>query len=464
MAFSGQLTAIAAAAVYVCLLAVIYVRRDKWPIYRFLTGRKACIISFSTVLSLLLIFGLVPQDGGGDGLWGVLGFRAMKRSPVFIAALLLLATSLSLNAIEDIHQFSRHRLGVTVSHLTLSIILLTGIFAGGTTVRAKLEAHSGLPVHTASDERDGGLRKLPFELTLSQFHIDSYASDLTVTLPDGSFYETTVAVNHPAKVGSWMIYQTDYRMSPEEGKPVSVFKCVYSPLSGVYDAVLYLILISAAAMAFFAGAGRSGDRRRYLVSILVSVVFIGICIIRPGVHTDRLLPALRSPWLVPHITAYIFAYTLMGIVTILALCILWSTRRRKTGAPAAPESSPESSSAAAALRRRPIPEEQIIPLCDRLVRIGWAFLTMGMVMGALWAKQAWGDWWAWDPKEVWAAVTWLGYLLYLHLRGNAGLDGGAGRAKRSAVVLLIVCFALLQMCWWGVNLLPAAQGFSLHTY
>lgn len=464
MGVSGQGVALIAAAVYVCLLAVIYAGRGSWPLYRLLSGRKACIISLTTVLSLLLIFGLVPQDGGGDGLWGVLGFRAMKRSPVFIAALLLLATSVALNAIEDIHHFSRHRLGVTCSHITLSIILLTGIFAGGTTERAKLEVQSGHPVHTAADERDGVLRKLPFELTLRHFDIEDYASEVTVTLPDGSFYETSVAVNHPAKVGSWMIYQTDYRMAPEGGDPISVFKCVYSPLSGVYNAVLYMILISAAAMAFVAGA-RPGARRRYLVSTLVSAVFVSVSIFRPGVHTDELLPALRSPWLVPHITAYIFAYTLMGIVTILAVCILWSTRGRRTSAPKSPESVPEPSSAAAALRRRPIPEEpqQLLPLCDRLVRIGWAFLTMGMVMGALWAKQAWGDWWAWDPKEVWAAVTWMGYLLYLHLR-NPGLDGGAGRPKRSALVLLLVCFALLQMCWWGVNLLPAARGFSLHTY
>jgi hypothetical protein len=54
--------------------------------------------------------------------------------------------------------------------------------------------------------------------------------------------------------------------------------------------------------------------------------------------------------------------------------------------------------------------------CYALVSIGFAFLTMGIVMGALWAKEAWGDYWTWDPKETWAAVTWMAYLLYLHAR------------------------------------------------
>ena len=96
-------------------------------------------------------------------------------------------------------------------------------------------------------------------------------------------------------------------------------------------------------------------------------------------------------------------------------------------------------------------------VCDTLVRIGWGFLTLGIVMGALWANEAWGAYWAWDPKETWAAVTWIAYLLYMHSRP-------AIKKNSRAFALLLFCFILLQMCWWGVNYLPSAQEFSAHTY
>ena len=102
-------------------------------------------------------------------------------------------------------------------------------------------------------------------------------------------------------------------------------------------------------------------------------------------------------------------------------------------------------------------DDSEIDVCDRLVRIGWAFLSMGMVMGSLWAKEAWGDYWTWDPKETWALLTWLSYLLYIHLRlFRRG-------SQRELCLLIIFSFACLQMCWWGVNYLPSAQD-SVHVY
>lgn len=191
---------------------------------------------------------------------------------------------------------------------------------------------------------------------------------------------------------------------------------------------------------------------------LMAIVFACINIFKPEIHSEELMPALRSPWFVPHVIVYMFAYAVMGIATILAVRILWLTRKSVTE-PVEPQ--------------RPL--ETDLRLCDTLVRIGWGFLTMGIVMGALWAKQAWGDYWTWDPKETWAAATWLSYLLYLHLRQGQGsalpsvtepveVTSYSGKSLRRTLFLLIFSFLLLQMCWWGVNYLPSAQGFSLHTY
>ena len=95
---------------------------------------------------------------------------------------------------------------------------------------------------------------------------------------------------------------------------------------------------------------------------------------------------------------------------------------------------------------------------DNLVYVGLGFMTVGMLFGALWAKEAWGHYWAWDPKETWAAITWFAYLLYIHYRLYRP------REQKPVLWMLIVAFLLLQMCWWGINYLPSAQATSVHTY
>ena len=217
---------------------------------------------------------------------------------------------------------------------------------------------------------------------------------------------------------------------------------------------------------------------------LMAVMFAGINIFKPEIHTEELMPALRSPWFVPHVIVYMFSYAVMGIATILAIRILWLTRRSAAGsAPATGSTTPATVDAAASPLSPSLQGD--LRLCDTLVRMGWGFITMGIVMGALWAKQAWGDYWTWDPKETWAAATWLSYLLYMHLRQGSALSsvtsaGSVTMARQNSLAievashsnkalhrtlfLLIFSFILLQMCWWGVNYLPSAQGFSLHTY
>ena len=143
------------------------------------------------------------------------------------------------------------------------------------------------------------------------------------------------------------------------------------------------------------------------------------------------MPALQSPWFVPHVIVYMFAYGMMGAATLTAIYLWWKSSETVIG-------------------------DKEIEVCDKLVRIGWAFLSMGMVMGALWAKEAWGDYWTWDPKETWAMATWLSYLLYLHMRPQI-------KNRNLIFAMLIFSFLLLQMCWYGVNFLPSAQG-SVHTY
>ena len=165
-------------------------------------------------------------------------------------------------------------------------------------------------------------------------------------------------------------------------------------------------------------------------STVLALVFICVNLFKPEIHDKTLMPALQSPWFAPHVIVYMFAYAVLGAATVLAVFLLF--------------------------KKKSLTSE--MDIADNLVYVGLAFLTIGMLFGALWAKEAWGHYWSWDPKETWAAITWLAYLIYLHYRQLPR------HKERLALWSLIISFALLQMCWWGINYLPSAQGSSVHTY
>lgn len=162
-------------------------------------------------------------------------------------------------------------------------------------------------------------------------------------------------------------------------------------------------------------------------STLLSTVFVIINLLKPEIHDQSLMPALQSIWFIPHVTVYMFSYSVLGCAFIIAVSGL--------------------------IRHK----EEYLHTADNLVYTGVAFLSIGMLLGSLWAKEAWGNYWSWDPKETWAVITWMGYLLYIHLRLSR-------KTKRKTLyVILIFSFLALQMCWYGVNYLPSAQQ-SIHLY
>lgn len=162
-------------------------------------------------------------------------------------------------------------------------------------------------------------------------------------------------------------------------------------------------------------------------STLMATVFMTINCLQPELHDKGLMPALQSAWFMPHVAVYMFSYALLGVATLMAIYYL--------------------------IRRN----DNVLPAIDNLIGGGLALFTVGMLTGALWAKQAWGEYWSWDAKETWAAATWFIYLAAIHLRflHPTGV--------RKYCVVLIVAFLSLQMCWYGVNYLPSAEK-SIHSY
>ena len=165
-------------------------------------------------------------------------------------------------------------------------------------------------------------------------------------------------------------------------------------------------------------------------STLLAAIFVCVNLMKPELHTQALMPALQSPWFAPHVIVYMFAYAMLSAATLMAIYFMVTRNGQRTS---------------------------LLLSIDDTVRVGLVFLTFGMLFGALWAKQAWGHYWSWDPKETWAAITWLAYIIYLHYRQMPT------HRTLYAHLFLLLCFCLLQMCWWGINYLPSATG-SIHMY
>jgi len=158
----------------------------------------------------------------------------------------------------------------------------------------------------------------------------------------------------------------------------------------------------------------------------IAGLFLTLNAARPDTFDKTLMPALQSPWFVPHVVVYILAYAFLSASALGALRFL-------AGKP------------------------DTLPAADRAVWIGLALLTMGLLFGALWAKEAWGHYWTWDPKETWAFLTWAIYLAYVHLRLRHP------ESHRLAAWFLLAAVAVLATCWFGVNYLPSAAS-SVHAY
>jgi len=157
---------------------------------------------------------------------------------------------------------------------------------------------------------------------------------------------------------------------------------------------------------------------------LMAVVFVMLNIFKPELQSKALMPALQSVWFIPHVAVYMFGYAVIGGAVVLGgLELFRSTQMTRM--------------------------TQIYT--DLLVKIGTVALGIGLCLGALWAKKAWGQYWSWDVKEVAALVTWLIFILYIHLQKLTKIN------RKVLLIILIIGFMSLQFTWYGVKFLPATQ-------
>nr|YP_010027141.1 CcsA [Acrostichum speciosum]QOS04077.1 CcsA [Acrostichum speciosum] len=190
-----------------------------------------------------------------------------------------------------------------------------------------------------------------------------------------------------------------------------------------------------------------------------------------------LVPALQSQWLMTHVSTTLISYATLVSGSLLAIVLLsifygeiksssvrnfeynygfkkrnCSSILRKT---IEKQITAQSFSYSLYLNSQKC---QLINCLDKwayhTISVGFSFLTIGILSGAVWANEAWGSYWSWDPKETWALITWLIYAVYLHTRINQKLMGNGPAITAS------MGFFLVWICFLGVNLL----GVGLHSY
>jgi cytochrome c-type biogenesis protein CcsB len=180
-------------------------------------------------------------------------------------------------------------------------------------------------------------------------------------------------------------------------------------------------------------------------------------------QASPLVPALRSSWLVMHVSVIMLSYAALLVGSLLSLAVLFVDRQSTLelrsssigsgGFRQAQLATPGAGNVQLSSSPFKI-SEQLDSLSYRTITVGFLLLSVGLVSGAVWANEAWGSWWSWDPKETWALICWLVYAAYLHTRLIRGWQG------RKPAIVASAGLVVIAVCYIGVNLL----GIGLHSY
>jgi cytochrome c-type biogenesis protein CcsB len=216
------------------------------------------------------------------------------------------------------------------------------------------------------------------------------------------------------------------------------------PWGNMYEFIT--AITCAAVLAFLVVAVRY---RVYSLGLFVMapvVLGLGLCATVLYTAVGPLVPALHSYWIAIHVTAMILAigsYVVAAVMNVLYLAAERYTRRPQ-----------EQQAGFGAILRRLPSRDALDRLSYRTVVFAFPVWTFAVIAGAIWADQAWGRYWGWDPKETWSFITWVVYAGYLHARATAGWRG------RKAAYIQLVAFACLLFNLVGVNLWVS----GLHSY
>ena len=243
----------------------------------------------------------------------------------------------------------------------------------------------------------------------------------------------------------------------------------YFPLSNLYESLLFLDW----CLLFILIVAETKTRTKLLGAILLPIILLIISfasLILPTQMQEAapLVPALQSNWLMMHVSMMLLSYGTLIMGSLLCILFLVISGYKDVDL----KSTDTSSSALYNVMLDYYEAKVIAPSSEvsdfgklkllqsidnwsyRIIGLGFPFLTIGIISGGVWANEAWGSYWSWDPKETWALITWLVFATYLHARITNGWEG-----KKTAL-LGGLGFFVIWICYLGVNFL----GKGLHSY
>jgi cytochrome c-type biogenesis protein CcsB len=273
----------------------------------------------------------------------------------------------------------------------------------------------------------------------------------------------------------------------------------YFPLSNLYESLFFLAWGVTTMHLFAESISRSA-----LVGVVTAPVamlitaFAALKLPDDMQASAPLVPALKSNWLMMHVSVMMLSYATLLVGSVLAIAFLVVTRGQEIelrgssfggngyrltsslatqnivtfAEPMAISQHERSANGKSDLGTTAVLElptiaatgtltPQRLSLADtldnisyRIIGLGFPLLTIGIIAGGVWANEAWGSYWSWDPKETWALILWLVFAAYLHSRITKGWQG------RKPAILAAVGFVVVWICYLGVNLL----GKGLHSY
>nr|YP_010281745.1 cytochrome c biogenesis protein [Chamaenerion angustifolium subsp. angustifolium]UKH51040.1 cytochrome c biogenesis protein [Chamaenerion angustifolium subsp. angustifolium] len=247
------------------------------------------------------------------------------------------------------------------------------------------------------------------------------------------------------------------------------------PLSNLYESLLFL----AWSFAIIHMVPYFKKHKSYLRTITSSSTFFTQGLITSGLlsemqQSEILVPALQSQWLMMHVSMMVLGYAALLCGSLLSVALLVITFRKALRIFSKNIKILNDSFSFVEIQymnegnnvllstsffsSKNYYKAQLIQQLDRwssrIISLGFIFLTIGILSGAVWANEAWGSYWNWDPKETWAFITWTMFAIYLHTRTNQNFE------SINSAIVAFMGFIIIWICYFGVNLL----GIGLHSY
>lgn len=244
------------------------------------------------------------------------------------------------------------------------------------------------------------------------------------------------------------------------------FNSGYFPISNLYESLLFLSSVLLIIHKFLEYKTKSLIFGVILLPlVLFTTSFADLTLPLDMQKTTSLVPSLQSNWLMMHVSLMLLSYGVLllgSLFSIIFLVLSTSFLEKNKSYEDVKFNNIRNKTMFAFYNIKTFskykPSTDFLTILDawsyKAISLGFPLLTIGIIAGAVWANEAWGSYWSWDPKETWALITWLVFASYLHTRLIKGWSG------KGPAILASLGFFFIWVCYLGVNFL----GQGLHSY